>query len=74
MVKAVLLVVVSKTVLVTGKVVVKVLRSVEVLDVLTVVVLTGVLTSTSMFSEIVIFACVELRESPTAQPSLLDSM
>lgn len=71
MVVALLLVEKAVLVVVIGNV--KVLASVEVLELTTVVVLVAVLTSTSMFELIVVFASVEGRESPTPQPSLGDN-
>jgi hypothetical protein len=70
----VLLVSVAKEVLVlvTGRV--KVLASVEVVVETIVEVVIGVLTSTSMNEVVVVLASVDGCESPTAQPSLGDSM
>lgn len=71
---AVVLVPVEKAVLVEVAEMMKVLASVEVVLVAKVVVLVAVLTSTAMFEVIVVLASVDGRESPTAQPSLADSM
>jgi hypothetical protein len=71
---AFLLVLVAKEVLVTVEDSVNVAAFVEVVELVMVVVVTGILTSTSMLEVIVVLASVEGRESPTAQPSLGDSM
>jgi hypothetical protein len=72
--EAVVLVLMVKAVLVVVTGIVKVLASVETMELTMVVVLVAVLTSTAMFEVIVVLASVEGRESPTAHPSLGDSM
>jgi hypothetical protein len=71
---AVVLLLVVKAVLVEKMVVAKVLTSVEVDTVDSVMVSVGTFVSSSMVDVVVVFDCVEGFESPTAQPEVVDNM